>query len=59
MEQEYLTLYKSQPKKARLLLQQFEDQTMQDALKLTDQLTSQVVTKMTHATDMKYHFEGA
>lgn len=59
MEQAYLTLYKSQPKKAQQLLQQFEDQTMQGALKLTDQLTSQVVSKMTHATDMKYHFEGA
>ncbi|MCT6999847.1 dipeptidase, partial [Salmonella enterica subsp. enterica serovar Abaetetuba] len=39
--------------------QTFEDKTMQDALNLTDSLTNQVFSKMTHATDMKYHFEGA
>ncbi|EJC7272790.1 C69 family dipeptidase, partial [Salmonella enterica] len=59
MEQEYLKLYKSEPKKAQELLQTFEDKTMQDALNLTDSLTNQVFSKMTHATDMKYHFEGA
>ncbi|HFZ8992974.1 TPA: C69 family dipeptidase [Citrobacter freundii] len=59
MEKEYLQLYKSQPQKAQQLLQNFEDKTMQDALTLTKQLTQQVITKMTHDTDMKYHFEGA
>ncbi|EAM2686875.1 C69 family dipeptidase [Salmonella enterica subsp. enterica serovar Sandiego] len=59
MEQEYLKLYNSEPKKAQELLQTFEDNTMQDALNLTDSLTNQVFSKMTHATDMKYHFEGA
>ncbi|OKB66838.1 peptidase C69 [Serratia marcescens] len=59
MEQTYLKLYQSQPKQAQALLQQFEDQTMQDALTLTDTLTNQVFTKLTHDTDMKYHFEGA
>ncbi|EJL7286425.1 dipeptidase, partial [Salmonella enterica] len=49
----------SEPKKAQELLQTFEDKTMQDALNLTDSLTNQVFSKMTHATDMKYHFEGA
>ena len=37
----------------------FEDKVMQDALSLTEQLTRQVMTQMTHDTDMKYHFEGA
>lgn len=59
MEKEYLKLYKTEPEKARTLLQNFEDNTMQEALTLTDTLTNQVFTKMTHATDMKYHFEGA
>ncbi len=59
MENEYLKLYKSQPQEAQQLLQNFENKTMQDALSLTERLTKQVVTKMTHVTDMKYHFEGA
>lgn len=41
------------------MLQTFEDKVMQDALSLTEQLTRQVMTQMTHDTDMKYHFEGA
>ncbi|KAB7678234.1 C69 family dipeptidase [Plesiomonas shigelloides] len=59
MEQEYLKLYKTEPAKAQQVLQKFEDKTMQAALDLTDKLTNQVFTKMTHDTDMKYHFEGA
>ncbi|EAA5550597.1 C69 family dipeptidase [Salmonella enterica subsp. enterica] len=59
MERNYLKLYKSEPKKAQDLLQDFENKTMQDALILTDKLSNQVFSKMTHATDMKYHFEGA
>ncbi|MBJ3817039.1 C69 family dipeptidase [Shimwellia pseudoproteus] len=59
MEQQYLALYKSQPQQAQKLLQDFEDKTMQDALNLTNKLTQQVITKMTKATDAKYHFEGA
>lgn len=59
MEQQYMKLYQSQPKKAQQLLQRFEDKAMRDALALTDQMTNQVFSKMTHDTDMKYHFEGA
>lgn len=59
MDQEYLKLYKTEPAKAQQVLQKFEDKTMQAALDLTDKLTNQVFTKMTHDTDMKYHFEGA
>ncbi|HCT3747790.1 TPA: C69 family dipeptidase [Klebsiella aerogenes] len=59
MEQDYLKLYKTQPKQAQALLQGFEDKTMKDALALTDSLTNQVFSKLTHDTDMKYHFEGA
>ncbi|MDW5500488.1 C69 family dipeptidase [Pseudomonas lundensis] len=59
MEKEYLKLYSSQPKQAQKVLQKFEDNTMQQALDLTHRLTNQVLTKMTHDTDMKYHFEGA
>lgn len=59
MEKEYLKLYQSQPQQAQKVLQTFEDKVMQDALSLTEQLTRQVMTQMTHDTDMKYHFEGA
>lgn len=59
MEKEYLKIYQHEPHKAQQLLQNFEDKTMQDALNLTKQLTSQIITKMTHDTDLKYHFEGA
>lgn len=59
MEQAYLKAYKTEPKKATQIIQKFEDKTMTDALALTHKLTWQVLTKMTHNTDMKYHFEGA
>lgn len=59
MENQYITLYKTQPQKAQRLLQDFEDKVMQDGLTLTDQLTQQVITKMTVKTDRKYHFSGA
>ena len=59
MEQQYLAIYKKQPQQAQKLLQDFEDKTMLGALDLTDKLTRQVITKMTKATDNKYHFEGA
>ncbi|SFN55611.1 hypothetical protein SAMN05216516_11073 [Izhakiella capsodis] len=59
MEQACLSIYKTEPKKAAQLIQTFEDKTMTDALTLTYQLTMQVITKMIHNIDMKYHFEGA
>lgn len=59
MEKEYLKLYQAHPQQAQKVLQSFEDKVMADALALTNKLTLQVITQMTHDTDMKYHFEGA
>lgn len=59
MEKEYLKLYQTHPQQAQKVLQNFEDKVMADALALTNKLTQQVITQMTHDTDMKYHFEGA
>ncbi|WP_108651675.1 C69 family dipeptidase [Dongshaea marina] len=59
MEQRYLAIYKKDPKAARELIQNLENKTTEQALVLTDQLTNQLFTKLTHDTDMKYHFEGA
>lgn len=59
MEKEYLKLYQAHPQQAQKVLQSFEDKVMADALALTNKLTQQVITQMTHDTDMKYHFEGA
>ncbi|MEG0866531.1 MAG: C69 family dipeptidase [Hafnia sp.] len=59
MEKEYLKLYQAHPQQAQKVLQNFEDKVMADALALTNKLTQQVITQMTHDTDMKYHFEGA
>ncbi|WP_258176004.1 hypothetical protein [Photobacterium damselae] len=41
------------------MINNFEQQTVTDALKLTDQLTNTLFTKLTHKVDMTYHFEGA
>ncbi|HIF9420968.1 TPA: C69 family dipeptidase [Photobacterium damselae] len=59
MEKQYLAIYKSEPKQAQALINNFEQQTVTDALKLTDQLTNTLFTKLTHKVDMTYHFEGA
>ena len=59
LEQNYLKMYKRQPKKAQALINDFEKTTVADALALTEQLTNTLFTKMTYTTDMTYHFEGA
>ncbi len=59
LEKQYLAIYKKEPKKAQALINQFEQKTVDDALTLTHDLTNTLLTKMTHDTDMLYHFEGA
>ena len=59
MEKQYLSNYKKDPEQAKKLIQDLENQVTKEALALTDQLTNQIFTKLTHDTDMKYHFEGA
>ncbi len=59
LEKQYLAIYKKQPKQAQALINQFEQKTVDNALALTNELTNTLLTKMTHNTDMLYHFEGA
>ncbi|EAR55754.1 putative secreted peptidase [Photobacterium sp. SKA34] len=59
LEKQYLAIYKKQPKQAQALINQFEQKTVDNALALTNKLTNTLLTKMTHSTDMLYHFKGA
>lgn len=59
MEQKYLSIYRKEPKQAQMLIDQFEQKTTDNLIALTENLTNQLFTKMTHNIDMKYHFEGA
>lgn len=59
LESEYLNIYIKDPKKAEALINQFEQQTTDKVLALTDRLTNDIFTSMTHKTDMEYHFAGA
>ena len=59
MEEKYNELYKTDPIAALTLLQRFSDQTIEEALTLTKNLTNTVFTLETEAMDKKYHFEGS
>ena len=59
MEEKYNELYKTDPIAALTLLQRFSDQTIEEALTLTKNLTNILFTLETEAMDKKYHFEGS
>lgn len=59
MEKQYLATYQQHPLTAEQIINSFEQQTSDKALALTEKLTNDIFTQMTHATDMTYHFEGA
>jgi dipeptidase len=59
MEDQYMATYKTDPEKAKQLIQDFENQMTADALKLAESLTNEILTGMTNDIDNKYHFEGA
>ena len=59
MEEKYNELYKADPIAALTLLQNFSDQTVEEALTLTKKLTNILFTLETQAIEKKYHFEGS
>ncbi|MBS9778183.1 MAG: C69 family dipeptidase [Gammaproteobacteria bacterium] len=59
MEYEYLQLCAHQPLKAKRLIQQFSEETMQSAMDLADELTNELFTQMTFDIQKEYKFSGA
>ena len=59
MEAEYLKLYQQQPMKAQDMLQDFSDGILNKALKVADQLTEELFTRMAANTQKTYLFHGA
>ncbi len=59
LEKEYLSIYKQHPKEATALINKFEQTTTDNVLKVTNELTNELFTKLTQEVDMKSHFAGA
>ncbi|SPW34121.1 Uncharacterised protein [Edwardsiella tarda] len=59
MEREYLSIYRSDSLKARLLIQQFCAQACAEALTVTQELTNQLFTQLAQDVNSKYLFSGA
>ncbi len=59
MEYEYLQLVEKQPLKAKNLIQDFSERTMQSAMDLADKLTNTLFTQMTKDIQEEYMFAGA
>ncbi len=59
LEKAYLVMYKKNPNKARMLINQFEQKITDKVLVLTDKLTNELFTKLTHNMDVTYKFAGA
>lgn len=59
MEEDYLKIYQTHPMKAKKLLQDFSDEVLNEALLLADNLTDELLTRMTYNTNKTYNFHGA
>lgn len=59
MEEEYLRIYKTQPLRAKDLIQEFSEKTMQAALDITDELIEDLFTRLTIDIQAEYRFAGA
>ncbi|WP_094752556.1 C69 family dipeptidase [Psychromonas sp. CD1] len=59
LEKVYLATYKKNPKKAQMMINQFEEKITDKVFVLTDKLTNELFTKLTHNTDVTYKFAGA
>ncbi len=59
MEYEYLQLVKHQPLKAKDLIQEFSEKTMQSAMDLADTLSNELFTELTKDIQATYRFAGA
>ncbi len=58
LEKQYLAIYKQNPKKARELINNFEQTTTDNYENVTNKLTNELFTKLTYQVDMKSHFAG-
>ncbi|EAR53860.1 pathogenicity island-encoded protein D [Photobacterium sp. SKA34] len=58
-EKQYLELVKTDPKKAQILLNNFEQQVTQQAMATARELENTLFTKLTYNIDETYHFSGA
>jgi dipeptidase len=59
MEQEYLSLYLTEPMKAKDMLQKFSDTLLTHALTVADKLTNEIFTRLTQDVQKEYLFHGA
>ncbi|MDN4752957.1 C69 family dipeptidase [Porphyromonadaceae bacterium W3.11] len=59
MEEEYLRIYKTQPLRAKDLVQEFSEKVMQAALDVTDELIEDLFTRLTIDIQDEYRFAGA
>ncbi len=59
MEYDYLKMMDKQPLKAKALIQEFSEQTMQSAMDLADELTNRLFTIITEDIQDEYRFAGA
>lgn len=59
MEDEYLRIYKTQPIRAKELIQEFSEKVMQLALDVTDELIEDLFTRLTIDIQAEYRFAGA
>ena len=59
MEEEYLRIYKTQPLRAKELIQEFSEKVMQQALDVTDELIEDLFTRLTIDIQAEYRFAGA
>ncbi len=59
MEYEYMQIVEKQPLKAKALIQDFSEKTMQSAMDLADRLTNELFTILTKDIQTEYKFAGA
>ncbi len=59
MESKYLEIVDKQPLKAKELIQEFSDKTMQSAMDLADELSNELFTLLTKDIQTEYLFAGA
>lgn len=59
MEMEYLKIYKTQPIRAKELVQEFSDNILLSALEATDELIEDLFTRITIDIQAEYEFHGA
>ena len=59
MEEEYLRIYKTQPLRAKDMLQEFSDKVLTRALCVADKLQERLFTELTKDIQAEYLFHGA